>query len=184
MSNELVKYETLDIRLSKVEQRDKSNCGVCGEEVKVPSLYDKITHFIFKSMFKPLPEVYECPACKTKYHKDCFEYNGRCSTYGCNVVLEDMLEYSSVNRNLKDINRRSYTHTIAMFIGICGIGSWINGGASNLWLYACSQAALIGMFCGYISCGDKREFLNRQKNKLVERITNRKQLTQNAPCKK
>lgn len=38
-------------------------CQVCGESVKLDAVF--------------------CRACKTPHHKDCWEYYGACSTYGC-----------------------------------------------------------------------------------------------------
>lgn len=32
-------------------------------------------------------EYVTCPACKTKYHPDCWEYNEGCAVYGCKVRL-------------------------------------------------------------------------------------------------
>ena len=54
--------ETEQIQMVVTEQED-SICMVCGEEVTK----DPVT----------------CRSCKTPHHRDCWEYLGMCSTYGC-----------------------------------------------------------------------------------------------------
>ena len=38
-------------------------CQICGEPIALDSVF--------------------CRSCKTAHHRDCWEYNGACSTYGC-----------------------------------------------------------------------------------------------------
>ena len=51
--------EVLEVKLPE----EIARCLVCGERI----LLDRI----------------ECRRCDTAHHKDCWDYNGRCSTYAC-----------------------------------------------------------------------------------------------------
>jgi ribosomal protein L40E len=38
-------------------------CGVCGQAIE--------------------SDLVRCRKCRSPHHRDCWDYNGRCSTYGC-----------------------------------------------------------------------------------------------------
>lgn len=50
----------------EVRPLEQVGCNICGDPIEQDLVY--------------------CPRCKTPHHQECWEYNGRCSTYGCGAV--------------------------------------------------------------------------------------------------
>lgn len=53
----------LDVRDATLDSIEETECQVCGQKLE--------------------KNLVACKSCKTLHHKDCWEYNGRCSTFGC-----------------------------------------------------------------------------------------------------
>ncbi len=71
---------------------DYRYCEVCGTPRKNQKA---LTKFVGKTCpycqfpIKQDNEVLQCPACKVPHHLECWEENGRCTTFGCTGVVDN-----------------------------------------------------------------------------------------------
>jgi hypothetical protein len=81
----LLKYDTDAGDMTIVtKQMQLGNCAVCGVKVENST-------------------TASCEKCETQYHKDCWDYMGACSIYGCGCKKATILHHDRIPEQLQTV---------------------------------------------------------------------------------
>jgi len=71
-------------------ERVRSLCSGCFPDKSVSILLGVLTGICSLCRRPALEETQRCPECRAMYHRDCWDYVGRCAIYGCTGTGSDL----------------------------------------------------------------------------------------------